>query len=183
MITFHSCSVWFSIESLPGEDPKMPAILAAPSSRPHRSIVCFSQARTSFMSRTSHLYAIMSSVPTADGTASRATGFVSAMLTFAPRRWRVCASARPIPDAPPVIAITFPSKLDILMIVKQMEITGRAGDTDRIERYCTTLFNTTLQGLFFLPYPGNESHTAPSARIYCRAPLLSISVASSGKIL
>ena len=63
-------------------------------------------------------------------TAARRSAWMSARETEAPREERRCAVARPMPEAAPVMAITFPERE---VIVGRGD--GRRGDVDGSGEY------------------------------------------------
>ena len=96
-----------------GSWPVMPAMLAPPVKLPNLSTVESIQALTWVLDRTSAVTA--SRLPSWPPLASmalvarcRAFSSMSEMDTFAPWEMRSFAVASPIPDAPPLMAMTFP---------------------------------------------------------------------------
>lgn len=112
MIRSHSPSSRSVTASLPWPFPMIPATLAAPSSRPNSDTILPIHDSTSDRLETSSIDVLKLRFCEVkkEAALSSATWSTSAMQTIAPFRARLFAVASPIPEAPPVIAKTLPSR-------------------------------------------------------------------------
>lgn len=103
----HSSSSRSAMVRVPWCLPMMPAQLAAPSRRPCCATMPSIQLSTSARCDTSTRVVVKGTFRElkCDAAAERAEGSTSAMQTVAPRLERSLAVARPMPDAPPVMAM------------------------------------------------------------------------------